>query len=483
MKKALVILLSLAMIGVVFAEEPKPELKVSEFTGSASVLFGADLDTGAVAFDNEASAELKLDLIGGGDKTTAGSDIWGELKIKTDGDPIRVTANDTNNDPTLSGYKVVVDVAKLHFGDMAYLGIKKDGTSIDYVMLADMAAPYFKVDNKKYYGQLTSKPDTLETDYGSVGPNAKYGVVLGVSLPKLVDINVDFRSFDQLKTDGSGVAAGADELSKNAFGLRAKAALTAVDNLTFEAAMNTGFGGKDAYYDFGFGAKVGYKLSLGDKYYVKPNAAFNGVLKNAGEDENAGGAGVAATKGSGKLAWSSHAGVLLGWGGKAKTINTYFFNDSDADWGYYPGVSVGVTMSGDADAPSGAKMPIGLNVSTMTGSLVENLTAAAAFEIKNLNADKQVMGFAAVAKYAIKQDKMTLTPKVGFNYYSDASQATDKEKTDMYLKAGLDIEKIFPNTTLSFEYASNDLNGGVVANGATTDKTMGLFYTKLKIAF
>lgn len=58
MKKALVILLSLAMIGVVFAEEPKPELKVSEFTGSASVLFGADLDTGAVAFDNEASADL-----------------------------------------------------------------------------------------------------------------------------------------------------------------------------------------------------------------------------------------------------------------------------------------------------------------------------------------------------------------------------------------------------------------------------------------
>lgn len=370
----------------------------------------------------------------------------------------------------------MVDVAKLHFGDMAYLGIKKDGTSIDYVMLADMAAPYFKVDNKKYYGQLTSKPDTLETNYPGVGPDAKYGVVLGVSLPKLVDINVDFRSFDKLTTDGSAVAAGAVELSKNAFGLRAKAALTAVDNLTFEAAMNTGFGGKDAYYDFGFGAKVGYKLSLGDKYYVKPNAAFNGVLQNAG------GAGVAATKGSGKLAWSSHAGVLLGWGDKAKTINTYFFNDSDADWGYYPGVSVGVTMTGDADDPSGAKMPIGLNVSTMTGSLVENLTAAAAFEIKDLNADKQEMGFAAVAKYNIKQDKMTLTPKVGFNYYSDASQTTDKAKTDMYLKAGLDIEKIFPNTTLSFEYASNDLNGGV-ANGATTDKTMGLFYTKLKIAF
>jgi hypothetical protein len=26
------------------------------------------------------------------------------------------------------GYLVIVDVAKLHFGDMAYLGIKEDGT-------------------------------------------------------------------------------------------------------------------------------------------------------------------------------------------------------------------------------------------------------------------------------------------------------------------------------------------------------------------
>ncbi|HOM24257.1 MAG TPA: hypothetical protein PK292_10695, partial [Termitinemataceae bacterium] len=193
MKKALVILLSLAMIGVVFAEEPKPELKVSEFTGSAAVLFGADLDTGAVAFNNEASASLKVDIVSGGDKATSGSGIWGELKIKTDGDPIRVTATNDTDNPKLSGYKVVVDVAKLHFGDVAYLGIKKDGTAIDYAATPATAGRFFKVDDAKYYG-IRSGSKLVDDVYGAVGPNAEYGVVFGVSLPKLFNLDVDFRS-------------------------------------------------------------------------------------------------------------------------------------------------------------------------------------------------------------------------------------------------------------------------------------------------
>ena len=53
----------------------------------------------------------------------------------------------------------------------------------------------------------------------------------------------------------------------------------------------------------------------------------------------------------------AHAGVLLGWGDKAKAINTYFFDDSDKDWGYYPGVSVGVTMAGDTSVPAVPRCP------------------------------------------------------------------------------------------------------------------------------
>ncbi len=168
-----------------------------------------------------------------------------------------------------------------------------------------------------------------------------------------------------------------------------------MDNLTLEGAVNTAFNGDGDKYNLGFGAKVGYKFALDDKFYVQPSAAFNGESRIAGDEE---------------LGWDAHAGVLFGWGEMATAIDTYFFDDSDTDWGYYPGVSVGVTLSGDTANPSDAKMPIGLNVSTMTGSLVENLTAAAAFEVKDFNADKKEMGFVTVLKYAIKQEKMTFTP-------------------------------------------------------------------------
>ena len=452
MKKALVILLSLAMIGVVFAEEPKPELKVSEFTGSASVLFGADLDTGAVAFNNEASASLKVDIVSGGDKATSGSGIWGELKIKTDGDPIRVTATNDTDNPKLSGYKVVVDVAKLHFGDVAYLGIKKDGTSIDYAATPATAGRFFIVDDTQYYGIRSG--NTLVRDYGEVGPNAAYGVVFGVSLPKLFNLDVDFRSVENLVTNGSQVAAG--HSNKNVFGVRAKAALTAVDNLTLEGAVNTGFDD-----NLGFGAKAEYKFALNDTYYLLPNVGFNGESRIAGDE---------------KFGWGAHAGLVFGWGAKSK-IDYYFFDDSE----YYPGVAAGITINGDTAWSSTQKSPIGLNVSAMSGSIVPNLNAAVAFEVADLQATNLEMGIAAVAKYDVKMDPMTITPKFGISYYSDASK-TGKAKTDIYVKAGLDIEKIFPNTTLSFEYASNDLNGGV-KEGGITDKTMGLFYTKLKISF
>ena len=119
MKKALVIFLALALVGSVFATEPAAEVKVAEFTGDAAVTFGVNLNDGHTGFKNETSGSLKLNLLNGGDKSTTGDGVWGELQIKFDG--IVVTAkNDKASE--LNDKKVSIETAKIHFGPV-YMGI------------------------------------------------------------------------------------------------------------------------------------------------------------------------------------------------------------------------------------------------------------------------------------------------------------------------------------------------------------------------
>ncbi|WP_428769695.1 hypothetical protein V1L52_11195 [Treponema sp. HNW] len=121
MKKALVIFLALALVGSVFAAEPAAEVKVAEFKGDASLTFGIDLDAKETGFKNETSVTLKLNLLNGGDKSTTGDGIWGELVIKTDDDTdnfIKIT----KDDPVQIPMKVKVDKAQINFGPV-YMGI------------------------------------------------------------------------------------------------------------------------------------------------------------------------------------------------------------------------------------------------------------------------------------------------------------------------------------------------------------------------
>lgn len=132
MKKALVFFIALAMIGSVFAAEPAAEVKVAEFSGNAAVTFGFDLDTVKAGFKNTTEADLKLNLMNGGDKSTTGNGVWGELKLAVNALQIRATADvsdghtfaiqtkkDNDGEDTIF---VEIDTAKLHFNDL-YVGI------------------------------------------------------------------------------------------------------------------------------------------------------------------------------------------------------------------------------------------------------------------------------------------------------------------------------------------------------------------------
>jgi hypothetical protein len=85
MKKALAILLALSMVFAAFADEPATNYSVAEFKGEAEFCWKSDFDKSENGMFNAASATLKINLLTGGEKSTAAADgVWGELKIKID---------------------------------------------------------------------------------------------------------------------------------------------------------------------------------------------------------------------------------------------------------------------------------------------------------------------------------------------------------------------------------------------------------------
>jgi len=486
MKKAVILIAALLVISTLaFAEAPKTELKVQEFTGDASVTWGIDVDTLSTAFTNAAAAHLNIELGGAGDKSTTGENVWGEIKIKVDGDPLRILMNDSAAPTENDAGNVIVDVAKLHLGTVAYIGIKADGTQINYVNLPDTGAAVYIVDNAAHYGQVTGTTIIGNNSGALVAKNAPYGIVFGVSLPNALNLDLDIRSINQLDQSGTGLTSELAADAKNEYAFRLKSAVTAVANLTLEAGLSfyndfTPVTNTTADMQFAAGLMAAYKLSLGDKLYFKPKAGVNIEYTNASV---ATGATAVTTFG-----YIANVSVLLGWGDRMKPGAFGFTPEAEVDpSGYYPGVGVGVQISDGAGAPGliqadPEKPAVGFNLGIFSGSIVENLTADAAFEIKDVLATAMIMGATVNAKYAIKSGAMTLTPLLGFYVKMDSTTGlSNDEKTDAYLKLALEIAQIFPNTTLSFNYNSNDIIGGI-ANGAQNDMG-GMVSSTLKIAF
>lgn len=86
MKKALVVLLAFAFVAGAFADAPVANLDVAEFTGSAKVTWGVDLDDESTGFKNETEASFKVNIVDGGEAATSSDNaVWGEIVVKTDG--------------------------------------------------------------------------------------------------------------------------------------------------------------------------------------------------------------------------------------------------------------------------------------------------------------------------------------------------------------------------------------------------------------
>jgi hypothetical protein len=424
MKKALVVLLALALVGGAFADAPVANLDVAEFTGSATVTWGVDLDTEKTGFKNETDASFKVNIADGGEAATSSDNaVWGEIVVKTDGLSIE--------QGKIENGTASIDKAVLHLGP-AYLGILADNTKIG----------------------AFDAPEAVRQQHsvGDVGPNRVPGVVLGADFG-VVSVDVDFRNAGfNLDDDGNIVANDPDaDLADQTFdgpdgqyfdhyAIRAKVGINVVENLDLNVGFAYAFDEEDSYSvvagdisQKGFGANVAYKLAIGDEFYLKPGVGYTNKL---------------VTDDKGQLAF----GVLFGFD-KGDTgddeIGLPYFGSADTDKGT-SGVSVSTKLNLNDD-PMGIPLAVGF----YAGDLVENLSAAALFTTKNVEKVSDNYKFKAALKYAAAVGDGTITPRFG----------VQNAKDELELTIGAEFAGFVDNTTFDAVWESRNLSADPAGKG------------------
>ena len=525
MKKALVLLLALSMVFGAFADEPVANVNVSEFSGEASVTWGVDLDAERTGFKNDAKVTMKLNLIDGGDKSSTGEGVWGEIKIKTDGDTFdKVEGNDVAFGTVNLPAKVKVDTAKLHFGDNAYIGITSGDTQVgEYKLDTAVAAEVTKngnIGDADYKNGITAGygNDMFAVDVDFRSADIKTKDATYVKVAAVTEDGVYIGSNGQVYIADEGLVVGdvitktkdgnvtiyvdkASEASQysNMYSFAIDGSLKAVENLTLKGGYSADFANtQDETLETGFYVAADYKLGLNDTFYLKPQVGYAHTMNN-GDFEYNGANFVDAKLNKGNLV----AAVLFGWADKADSKPGVYFLDKDDDKKVIPGFSVAVEkqlianadgkVSGADTEVKGKKSPTALKVSFFSGEIVENLTAAAYYETKVGDTEYDVgdssvkletnpgFAFAAGLKYKLTAGEGSITPQFGIamlgGYYGKPAQIDfvgDAYKGEILnLKLGAEFAGYVENTTFSVEYASKNLKA---------DDNKGTLNFKCKIA-
>ena len=403
MKKIVMGLAAVAMATSMFAADPAFAPSLAEYSGNQSVTWGIDLDNdNKTGFKNDGSATLKFNLFTAGDKTTSGdSDIWAELKIKND-------AKDTTGDMVLPGASV--DTAKFHIYNM-YVGIKSGDTQTGALKFT-RAIKYGDNDNGKLLSDVGPK------DYTE-------GIVAGYDDSNF-GVAVDFRSANAAQyTNDYALAAEATLKDSNEF----------LSGLEVKGGYSYEFADKPL---MGYSGSVAYKATISGDYYVKPAFGYTGTSKD------------------GKTTNMIAGALMFGWGDTADANAGVYFLDDDAAKKVTPGVSVSYVKDLEVESDLGA-----MEIAFFSGSIVENLKAAALAEMKLVKDVDTVYTIKAGAKYDIKADKVTITPQAGF-------AMTPKkvvEEATLKVKVGVDVAGLINNTVFSCVWESGNLKADPAGKG------------------
>ena len=442
MKKIVMGLAAVAMATSMFAADPAFAPSLAEYSGNQSVTWGIDLDSNKTGFKNDGSATLKFNLFTAGDKTTSGdSDIWAELKIKND-------AKDTTGAMSVPGASV--DTAKFHIYNM-YVGIKSGDTQTGALKFT-RAIKSGDNDN----GKLLS--DVGPADYTQ-------GIVAGYDDSNF-GVAVDFRSAKAAQyTNDYALAAEATLKDSNEF----------LSGLEVKGGYSYEFADKPL---MGYSGSVAYKATISGDYYVKPAFGYTGTSKDGTTTNMIAGA------------------LMFGWGDTADANAGVYFLDDDAAKKVTPGVSVSYVKKLEVESDLGA-----MEIAFFSGSIVENLKAAALAEMQLIKEADTLYTVKAGAKYDIKADKVTITPQAGFAMTSKTyvegtpagkptfelnkpdPEGADKQSAEwvkkdgaaavpgkivdatLKVKVGVDVAGLINNTVFSCVWESGDLKADKAGKG------------------
>ena len=457
MKKALAILLALSMVFAAFADEPATNYSVAEFSGSASLEWISDLEAKTNGFANASEANLKINLLNGGDKATSGDGVWGELKIEIE------TPDALENPGALTiGKTAEVKTAKIHFvdGDVGIaLNILKPGLGLGEVVLptavaADVKSAKFDVASfAPNAGEVAIKAAQAEVDkQQALYDAAKLVEAQGGAKADDTALKAAKKDLEVAKNESAALKAGfALEITSSVidanfkvmdngvaadkeWGFGADATIKAVENLNLKAGFAY------AYEKTAFVASVDYKLGINDSLYLKPAVSFGTM------DE---------TK---QLA----ASALFGWGtegqepnfikdgGKKDDNDTRFIENKCAD-------GFSVTFTTDMADPAVNSISFGLYDST----LLEGLKVGAAYGAKLDDFGKGTLSLAA--KYGTDIDILTIALDFGFR------TTFGTEKSSLYAYAvEVSTDDVIDNTKLYAKYESLTAKGADTAKGKIT---------------
>ena len=446
MKKALVVLLALAVVASGFAQ-PVADVNVAEFSGNASVTWGVDLDKdNATGFKNETEAKVVVNIFDAAEQSTEGDGIWAELVIKTDALKIVNKGKKAGFDVGDDGIRI--DTAKLHFNDL-YVGIKADGTKVGE----------FHLPRALNFKKIMTVP--------GVGPDRKPGIVAGYD-SDLFKVAVDLRNAGQYNDD---------------YAIRAVAKVTPIENLDtyvgFSYAFEKATGAKKN--QMGFGANVLYKYELNDTFYLQPGVGYSSELADqfvdktdkgmlgasllfgfAGDPSDVGVGILDTAKDFYKFAHDETFDDITDFFAKANNDGKEYKWVADANAGVSVSTMLDLNEEGDAQV-----IPLFIDFN-LGDALVENLGAVAFVRTRDVKNFTDGWALGAGVNYTLNADPAEVTLKAGLLRLSYVP-SSDVEWVWTQFEFGAEVGGLINNTTFSASYVSGNLTQS--DDAGTTDPT------------